>query len=75
MAFITTMPPPPMSYRQYFRDLRRYEHEDFSEPLTDKKADKADKADKKADKKAEGFWASFKSFWKVNHRIRINRIT
>jgi hypothetical protein len=65
MAFITIMPPPPMSYkRDYIANLRRYEYEDSGEPLTDKKAVK----------KSEGVWASFKRFWKVNHRIRLNSI-
>lgn len=69
MAFITTMPPPPMSYRQYFfDDLRRCECEDFRDTLAD------EKPDKKPDKKPEGFWDSFKNFWLVNHKIRLNRI-
>ena len=81
MAFITTMPPPPMSYRQYFfGDLRRCDCEDFRDTLADEKTDEKpdkkpdEKPDKKPDKKPEGFWDSFKNFWMVNHKIRINRI-
>jgi len=63
MAFITTMPPPPMSYkRDYIANLHRNKEEHVVEKLTDKV------------EKPEGVWASFKSFWKVNHRIRLNRI-
>ena len=63
MAFITTMPQPPMSYkRDYIANLLRNEEEHVEEKLTNR------------DEKPEGFWASLKSFWKVNHRIRLNRI-
>ena len=79
MAFITTMPPPPMSYRQYLGDPRRCECDDFGDSLADKKADKDDKKpdkepDKKPDKKPEGFWTSFKNFWTTNHKVRLTRI-
>jgi len=58
MAFITTMPPPPMSYkRDYIANLH------IVEKLTDKVENP----------KKVKVWASFKNFWKVNHRIRLNR--
>jgi len=65
MAFITTMPPPPMSYkRDYIANLHRIKEEHVVEKLTDKVENP---------RKVKG-WASFKSFWKVNHRNRLNRI-
>jgi hypothetical protein len=63
MAFITTMPPPPMSYkRDYIANL----HENNEEHVEEKLTDKVEKPDR--------FWASFKRFWKVNQRIHLNRI-
>jgi len=65
MAFITTMPPPPMSYkRDYIANLHRNKEEHVVEKLTNKVENP---------RKVKG-WASFKRFWKVNHRIRLNRI-